>query len=203
MINEVTEYIKKKDKWHNQLTQLRQILLSTELQECIKWGMPTYTMDGKNVISFSGYKNHCGLWFFQGSLLLDKYNILSNAQEGKTKTMRHYKLYEGDKIDIKKVTSYIREAIKNQKDGKGTATPVQNKLKSEVTYTLDDYLKKRLDKNQLIKKKFLNLTKIQQRDYSNYITEAKRESTKLSRIEKIIPLISEGNSLSSLWGNKK
>ncbi len=203
MINEVTEYIKKKDKWHNQLTQLRQILLSTELQECIKWGMPTYTMDGKNVISFSGYKNHCGLWFFQGSLLLDKYNMLSNAQEGKTKTRRHYKLYEGDKIDIKKVTSYIREAIKNQKDGRVTGTSVQNKLKSEVTYTLDDYLKKRLDKNQLIKKKFLNLTKIQQRDYSNYITEAKRESTKLSRIEKIISLISEGNSLSSLWGNKK
>ena len=46
------------------------------------------------------------------------------------------------------------------------------------------------------------LTKIQQRDYSNYITDAKREATKLSRIEKIIPLIAEGNSLNYLWTKK-
>lgn len=199
MIKEVTDYINKNKKWHVQLTTLRQLLLSTELEECIKWGMPTYAIKGKNVVSFSGYKKHCGLWFFQGSLIEDKYNILLNAQEGKTKAMRQYKLNEGDKVDIKKIKSYIKEAIKNQKEGRITIQKAPKKSSPVKAYELDEYLKSRLDNNGALKKKFLMLTKSQQRDYSNYISEAKREATKLNRIGKIIPLIAEGNSLNYLW----
>jgi len=41
-----------------------------------------------------------------------------------------------------------------------------------------------------------------QRDYHNYINEAKRESTKEIRLKKIIPLIAEGNNLNYLWSKK-
>ena len=202
MKKEVNEYIKKHNKWQNQLSQLRKILLSTDLVECIKWGIPTYTIKNKNIVSFSGYKNHCGLWFFNGNLLQDKHGILSNAQEGKTKSMRHYKLYEGDVISAKIIKSYIEEAIKNQKEGKVVKQTIKKRSTPIKGHQVDSYLKDRLDKNASLKKKFLKLTHVQQRDYSNYISDAKREATKVSRIEKIIPLIAEGNSLNCLWAKK-
>lgn len=200
MKKEVSEYIKSQKKWQKQLAQLRKILQSTDLVETIKWRIPTYTIDNKNVVSFCGFKNHCGLWFFNGSLLQDKYGILTNAQEGKTKSMRHYKIFDGHVIDDKIIKSYIEEAIQNQKEGK--VVEKAKKAKLSVDYNLDALLKNQLENDSKLKKKFLSLTLIQQRDYANYINEAKRSSTKMSRLEKIIPLIKEGNALNSLWSKK-
>jgi len=202
MITEVTHYIQKHSKWHVQLSILRELLLTTDLKECIKWGMPTYTIDGKNVVSISAFKNHCGLWFFNGSLIEDKYGLLSNAQEAKTKAMRHYKIHDGDKPKLKKIKAYISEAIQNQKEGRVVKHDKVKKSNLHVEFELDQILKDRLGKSSALKKQFLKLTKIQQKNYSDYIKEAKRESTKLSRIEKIIPLIAEGNNLSYLWRKK-
>jgi len=48
MIAEVTDYIQKHGKWRIQLYILRELLLTTGLQEYIKWGIPTYTIYNKN-----------------------------------------------------------------------------------------------------------------------------------------------------------
>jgi uncharacterized protein YdeI (YjbR/CyaY-like superfamily) len=37
-------------------------------EEC-KWGKPTYTVDGKNIVIMQGFKEYFGLGFFQGALL--------------------------------------------------------------------------------------------------------------------------------------
>ena len=47
-----------------------------------------YTIDGKNVAGIGKFKHHFGVWFFNGSLIKDKYGRLHNAQEGKTKALR-------------------------------------------------------------------------------------------------------------------
>ncbi|WP_010228729.1 DUF1801 domain-containing protein [Gillisia marina] len=97
----VDQYIDAHPKWKNQLLQLRQLLLSTNLSETIKWGAPVYTKDGKNLVGISAFKNHFGLWFFQGALLQKNTELLVNAQEGKTQAMRQIKLDETSKIDLK------------------------------------------------------------------------------------------------------
>ena len=56
-------------------------------------------------------------------------------------------------------------------------------------------LKKALDKDGMVKKSFLALTPGKQKEYMGYILEAKMEKTKLSRIQKIIPLIQSGKGL--------
>ena len=45
----VEEFISKKDSWKKELELLRSILLTTELEETVKWGMPVYTLNNKNV----------------------------------------------------------------------------------------------------------------------------------------------------------
>jgi len=103
---------------------------------------------------------------------------------------------------IQKIKAYISEAIQNQKEGRVFKHGKAKKSNLYVEFELDQILKDRLGKSSTLKKQFLKLTKIQQKDYSDYIKEAKRESIKLSRIEKIIPLIAEENNLSYLWRKK-
>lgn len=68
---------------------LRNLAKQTEFVETLKWGAPIYTIDNKNVMGIMAFKEHFGLWFFNGVFLKDPNGILVNAQEGKTKAMRH------------------------------------------------------------------------------------------------------------------
>lgn len=182
------EYVGSHPVWSDELKTLRQLLLKSELEETVKWGMPVYTLDGKNVVGIAGFKKHYGLWFYQGVFLSDSKNLLVNAQEGKTKAMRQMKFFLGDKLNKKLITQYINEATENQKKGL-TVKPESVKL------TMPTELKKALDKDAMMKKSFLALTPGKQKEYMGYILEAKMEKTKLSRIQKIIPLIQSGKGL--------
>jgi len=63
------DYYRAPSQWKNILTILREIVLNTELQETVKWGMPTCTLGGKNVIGIGAYKSYSGIWFFNGVFL--------------------------------------------------------------------------------------------------------------------------------------
>ena len=106
------------NKWKEELQMLREIILQTELKEEVKWGKPTYTLDGKLVVGMADFKNHMALWFHQGLFLKDKHQKLINAQEGVTKALRQWRFEKGDEIDPDIVMEYVEEAIANCKAGK-------------------------------------------------------------------------------------
>jgi uncharacterized protein YdeI (YjbR/CyaY-like superfamily) len=85
------EYIANNKDWQKSLILLRDILLSTQMTETIKWGVPVYTFEGKNIVGTTAFKSYVGLWFFQGALLKDKKKKLINAQTGKTKALRQWR----------------------------------------------------------------------------------------------------------------
>jgi uncharacterized protein YdeI (YjbR/CyaY-like superfamily) len=57
----VNAYIKKHVKQEDILNKLRKIIQTTILEETVKWGMPTYTCDNKNLLGIGAFKNHVGL----------------------------------------------------------------------------------------------------------------------------------------------
>ena len=185
----VDKYIVKHKQWQSELDFLRGILLKTELQEEIKWGAPTYTLGGKNVVGLGAFKSYVGLWFFQGVFLTDKSNVLFNAQEGKTKAMRQWRFTSIEDMDANLIKSYIKEAIANQKVGK------ELKPQRGSGVILPELLRTLLDENPSLKTKFESLTPYKQKEYCEYIEEARREVTKESRIKKIVPLITKGIGL--------
>ena len=63
------DYYRAPSQWKNILTILREIVLNTELQETVKWGMLTYTLGGKNVIGIGACKSYSRIWFFNGVFL--------------------------------------------------------------------------------------------------------------------------------------
>jgi uncharacterized protein YdeI (YjbR/CyaY-like superfamily) len=117
-VNSVEEYIEVHDSWSEALALLRNIIVSTELEETLKWNAPVYTLNGKNVVGLGAFKHHFGIWFFNGVFLKDKRNLLVNAQEGKTKALRQMRFTSIDAIHEKSVTAYVKEAIENQKLGR-------------------------------------------------------------------------------------
>ena len=114
-VNSVDEYFEVNSQWSEELLVLREIILSTEVDETMKWNAPVYTINGKNVIGLGAFKNHFGVWFFNGVFLKDEKNLLLNAQEGKTKALRQMRFKSFDEIDSKVVLAYVKEAIENQK----------------------------------------------------------------------------------------
>ncbi len=117
MDSRVDEYIFKHSNFTKHINEIRKALLSTEFEETIKWGMPTYTIKGKNIVGIGTFKSHCGVWFFKGGLLKDTHKVLRNAQEGKTQAMRQWRFTNDSKVDKKLLLTYINEAIINEKKG--------------------------------------------------------------------------------------
>ncbi|QNJ98451.1 YdeI/OmpD-associated family protein [Constantimarinum furrinae] len=191
----VSAYIKKHSKWSSQLAVFRSIFLKTELLEEIKWGSPTYTLNGKLVAGMAAFKNHYALWFHQGVFLKDTQNKLVNAQEGTTKALRQWRFEDGDKIDKELVYDYIQEAISNCIAGK----EIKPERKQDVT--IPTFLNDALKRNTGFSEAFKKLTPGKQREYAGYIAEAKREATKQSRLEKIIPMVQEGKGLHDKYKN--
>eukprot|EP00764_Aduncisulcus_paluster_P014965 gnl/Carplike_NY0171/9272_a12943_159.p1 GENE.gnl/Carplike_NY0171/9272_a12943_159~~gnl/Carplike_NY0171/9272_a12943_159.p1 ORF type:complete len:198 (+),score=2.68 gnl/Carplike_NY0171/9272_a12943_159:118-711(+) len=179
----VDEYILNVKNGKDILITLREILKQTELAETIKWGAPVYTFRDKNVVGLSSFKSYSGLWFFQGALLKDEAGVLVNAQEGTTKALRQWRFSSANEIDEKRVLKYVKEAISNQKEGK----EIKADRKSKVVIPLE--LNDAFQENSELENAFQKLTPGCKREYADYISEAKKEETRIKRVQKVIPMI--------------
>ncbi len=131
---------------------------------------------------------------FNGVFLKDKHNMLVNAQENKTKALRQMRFKSIKEIDKDLVLQYVKEAIENQKLGK-EIKPERGKKETIIPKEL----KVLLDADKKLKLAFENLTPFKQREYCEYISSAKREITKQSRLNKIKPMILEGCGLNDKY----
>ena len=106
--------------------------------------------------------------------------------------MRNLKFTDASQIDIEALIPYFKETIKNHKAGKKIEV-TRNAKSLEMPALLDSALKKKG------MKEFNNLSNSKQNEYKEYILTAKREATKLSRLEKIIPMILNGIGLNDKY----
>jgi uncharacterized protein YdeI (YjbR/CyaY-like superfamily) len=190
----VRAYIEKKAPWKKELEALRKILLSLPVEETIKWGAPFYTSNGKNIVGLAAFKNYTALWFIQGALLKDKQQKLINAQEGKTSAMRQWRFSSIDELDEHLIREYVLEAIDNQRQGK-TIKPQKKPL------IIPELLQNALDSNPILKEHYEAFSLSHKREYADYISEAKRETTKIKRLEKVTTMILRKEGLHDKYRN--
>lgn len=179
--------------WNRELKRLSEIIKNTNLIETTKWGGPVYTHKGKNIVSFGGFKNYFTLWFYNGVFLKDPYKVMVNAQDGKTKALRQWRFTSMDEIDENKILEYIREAIENSEKG------IEIKPEKFKAVAIPELLQNELNSDIKLKSAFEKLTPGKQKEYNLYIEEAKQEKTRISRIEKIKPLILKGTGLNDKY----
>ena len=187
------EWTKYNGNWAEANEKIQEVVNETELLKEFKWSGDIYTFNKKNVLAFSGFKNHFALWFHNGVFLKDQYKVLMNANEEKTKALRQWRFNSADEIDVEKVREYVLEAIQLVKDGK-EIKPQKSALKE-----VDGVLKETLNQNDKLFTSFKALTPGKQKEFIEYIDEAKQDKTKISRIEKIKPMILKGKGLNDKY----
>lgn len=187
---EIDEIVNKAKQWKDEISRLRVILLESGLIEEKKWWQPCYTFEGKNIAIIGSFKEYCSLSFFKGALLKDKQKILVSPGENSqsVKLVKLTGLAQINKLEST-LKSYIKEAIKNEKDG------LKINFKSITEHTLPEELQEKFKQNPAFEKAFKALTPGRQRAYILTISSAKQTQTRFARIEKYMPQIMAGKGL--------
>jgi uncharacterized protein YdeI (YjbR/CyaY-like superfamily) len=187
MTPQVDGFIRKNKQWQAELQALREIALSCELTEEIKWRQPCYTTGGKNVVLLGNLKDCCTLSFLKGALLDDPKGLLVAPGEN-CRSARYLKFVDVKEINKQKavIKSYIKQAIDNEKAGK------KMDLKTNAKLDIPAELQAKFDEDAKFKAAFEKLTPGRQRGYILHFTGAKQSKTITSRIEKCMPRVFEG-----------
>lgn len=167
----------KVNKWPKELKLLRQLVLATGLTEEIKWSMPVYTHQGKNIVSVNALKDSANLVFFKGALLTDQYQLLK--QQGTIQSGRIIRFNNFEDINKIKLIlhAYILEAIAIEESGEKIIRQVNPE---PVPQELLDLFKQDPD----LKQAFDKLTKGKQRGYIIHFSQPKQSTTRIARIQK-------------------
>ena len=175
-----------RDRWKAEIAAMRRVLAGFPMKEECKWGKPTYTVDGKNIVIIQGFKEYFALGFFQGALLKDPRKVL--VQLGQVHAGRVMKFTSAKEITAKAATikAYVREAIAVEKAG------LRMKPKTTSDYPVPEELSERFRKDQRFKRAFEALTPGRQRSYLYHIAAARQSATRIARIEKAMPAIFAG-----------
>jgi uncharacterized protein YdeI (YjbR/CyaY-like superfamily) len=175
-----------RERWDAEIAEMQRVLASFALTEECKWGKPTYTLDGKNVVILQGFKDYFALMFFQGALLRDPKKLL--VRLGQMQAGRVMKFTSVREIIShgKTIKAYMREAIAIEKAGQRV-----EKRKTE-DFAVPPELKQMFRKEPRFQKAFSALTPGRQRGYLYHFAGAKLPATRIARIEKAKPRIFAG-----------
>jgi uncharacterized protein YdeI (YjbR/CyaY-like superfamily) len=186
----VDRFINDAGKWHDEFTRLRSIILDCGLIEELKWGVPCYTYQNKNIVLIHGFKNYCAILFIKGALLRDTGGILIRQTEN-VRDARQVRFTGVGEIDEMEniLKEYIYEAIEIEKNGSKT------EHRDDAAPMIPEEFKKRLAGSQALKTAFDALTPGRQRAYGIYFSGPKQSRTREARIERYIGHILGGKGL--------
>ncbi|HWG17857.1 MAG TPA: YdeI/OmpD-associated family protein [Acidobacteriaceae bacterium] len=173
-------------RWEAEIAEMQRLLAGFGMTEECKWGKPTYTLDGKNVVILQGFKEYFALGFFQGALLKDEKKLL--VQLGQVQAARVMKFTSAKEIIAKAATikAYVREAIAVEKAG------LRVEKKKTEDFPVPEELTAKFKKDAKFRKAFEVLTPGRQRSWLYHIAGAKQAATRAARIEKAAPAIFAG-----------
>lgn len=160
-----------------------------DVEETIKWGMPHFDYKGSMMCHMAAFKKHCAFGFHKAELMGDSKNLLAKAKT--QEAMGHFgkitslKDLPKDSILIK----YIKEAAKLNEEG----IKLPSKTKSVISHVeVPDYFMTALKKNKKAITVFEKFSNSNKKEYVQWVTEAKTETTKLKRLTTAIEWMSEG-----------
>jgi len=175
-----------RERWQAEIAEMRRVLTGVAMKEERKWGAPTYTVGGKNIVIMQAFKEYFALGFFQGALLKDSKKVL--VQLGQVQAGRVMKFTSVKDIKAKAATikAYVTEAIGVEKAG------LRVEPKKTSDFPVPEELTKRFKTDPRFKRAFEALTPGRQRSYLHHFAAAKQSATRVARIEKAMPAIFQG-----------
>lgn len=154
-----------------------------EAEETMKWSTPTFTVDGKILLGMAAFKAHAALNFWRGQELRgDAANADAMGQFGKLTSVQD--LPSDEELD-----ALIREGAELAR-----TAPAPRKVKHEPKAApgLHPEFAAALEANPKAKAVLDGFPPSAQRDYLEWISEAKQEATRTKRIATAVEWLSEG-----------
>ncbi|HEV2710038.1 MAG TPA: YdeI/OmpD-associated family protein [Edaphobacter sp.] len=184
------------------LTHLRELAHKAcpDVEEEIKWSMPFFVLRGVILGHIAAFKEHCaiGFWGPEMRAVLAADGLESNSGMGSLGRITNLKELPSDKV----LLGYYRQAAGFIGSGQRTKSferrPKQVKPAAEVPTELAAALKK----NKTATKIFAEFSASAQREYSDWVAEAKRPETKAKRVAEAIAWIAEGKQRNWKYQNR-
>ncbi len=186
----VDAFIHRETKWQAEFRKLREIILDCNLTEELKWGVPCYTFEKKNIVLMHGFKDYCAILFPKGALFKDPDHILIIQTEN-VQAARQVRFTNVQQIELLQpiLKAYIQEAIDVEKSG------LKVEFKKTEEFNMPDEFQEYLHEMPDLKTAFEGLTPGRQRAYLLYFSAPKQSKTRVARIEKSIQPIFDGKGL--------
>ena len=154
-----------------------------DCEETLKWSSPSFMYKGKILAGFAAFKEHAAFNFWSGTQVTGQSDKGSSAmgQFGRLTSL-------SDLPDRETLIALTRKAMKLIDDG---VKPVRNKHE-KPPFTVPQDMRAAIDGNSAARAVFDGFPPSAQRDYVEWITEAKRDETRVKRLAQTVEWLAEG-----------
>jgi uncharacterized protein YdeI (YjbR/CyaY-like superfamily) len=172
------------------LTYLREVVHEScpEVEETIKWSFPNFVYKGI-LCNMASFKQHCSFGFWKASLVLGKEVAQAKENMGSFGRLTSVKDLPPKRV----LASYIKKAMQLNEEGIQPEKPATPKKTRKDLSIPDDFISA-LKTNKPAKAAFEGFPYSKQKDYVEWITEAKTEATRTRRIETSLEWLAEGKA---------
>ena len=183
-------FFNKAEQWKQEFEKLRRIILDCGLTEELKWGVPCYTFETKNIVLIHGFKEYCAILFVKGALLKDTEGILIQQTEN-VQAARQIRFTNARGIvEMEAILkAYINESIQAEIAG------LKVNYKKATEFSMPEEFVSKLEEVPGLQEAFETLTPGRQRAYILYFSAPKQSKTRAARVEKYIEQILNGKGL--------
>ena len=155
-----------------------------DVEETMKWSMPHFTYHGM-LAGMAAFKEHCTFGFWKAKLIMDQDEMSREA-------MGHFGCIRSlDDLPSKRtLAGYVRKAMKLNEEGVKVPRKARPGAARPVSVPAD--LAAALRRSRKAREAFAAFSPSHQREYIEWITEAKREDTRQKRLATTVAWLTEG-----------
>ena len=154
-----------------------------DCEEAMKWSSPSFMYKGKILASMAAFKAHAAFGFWQGGQVTDAGDKQMSAmgQYGRLTSLDDLPPRAELEALVKKAMTLIDEGVKT----------VRTKHE-KAPFTVPQDMRAALDANPAAAAAFDGFPPSAQRDYVEWVTGAKRDETRVSRLVQSVEWLAEG-----------
>ena len=170
------------------LRHLRQVVRAAcpDVEETIKWGMPAFYYRGP-LCGMAAFKAHATFGFWKGKLIVDAKGVDLDTAMG-----QFGRITSLDELPAKRVIlAYVKKAMALNESG----VKVKRVVRARAPLKLPPEFAAALARNKRARATFDAFSPSCRREYVEWISEAKRDATRTTRIATSIEWLTEGKKL--------
>lgn len=174
------------------LKHFRELVHKTcpDVEETMKWSFPHFDYKGSMMCSIAAFKQHCAINFWKAPVMKGGEELVAKAKTeeamGHLGKITSLKNLPKDAVLVK----YIKEGMRLNDEGVKYSYAKKASVKTELE--IPDYFLKALAKNKKAQKTFNDFSQSNKKEYVLWVTGAKTETTRDSRLATAVEWMSEG-----------